>query len=60
MTQDEQIQELQNRCENLENALIDLMTILVDNKESDRDFPLNVGADTQELKNSFENLVKEY
>lgn len=59
MLPEDEILKLQYRCENLENVIRDIMNIIIDNKESGAEFPEFVGGDIQDLKGSFETLIKE-
>ena len=60
MTQEEQIEQLLNRVEYLESVVVDLMDIFIDNKDAGRDFGEFTGNDAQDLKKSFEKLIKDY
>lgn len=60
-TEQQEIEELQERCENLETVILDLMSIIIDNKEVPmEDFAFNVGGDISDLKSDFENLIADY
>ena len=60
-TEQQEIEELQERCENLETVILDLMSIIIDNKEvTMEDFAFNVGGDISDLKSDFENLIADY
>ena len=55
------ISNLETRCNHLEAVILDLMSIIIDNKVFDlADYPNNMADDTQLLKETFEKLIEDY